>query len=137
MTRQLLVFDVAGAGYAMEASAVQEIVQASAMTRLPGAPDHVAGLLNLRGTLITVVDLARRLGGSSVVVEERSTVIVQSEGRLLGVLVDDVHDVQTLEEEGIAPPGEAHGGIISELGHLNDRVVLLIDVKELVRQTLA
>ena len=140
MSRQLLVFDVAGAGYGIETSAVQEIVPAGVMTRLPGAPRHVAGLLNLRGTLVTVVDLARRLAGASseaAQAAERSTIIVQSGGRLLGLLVDDVHDVQTIEEEGMTAPGDAHGGVVGELGHLGGRVVLLIDVQELVRQTLA
>lgn len=140
----MLVFEVGETSYGLDTSAVQEIVPARTMTRLPGAPEHVTGLLNLRGTLVTVVDLSWLLIGKPSTVDERSTVIVRSGGHFLGLIVDDVHDVHDVDDAHLlavagmtSQSADAGRSITRELGHFEDRVVLLVDVAELVRQTLA
>src|SRR6266550_1296153 len=65
-TRRLLVFEIAGNGYACEMDAFREIVPNQEMTRLPGAPDTVCGLINLRGTIVTVIDGGTALGKPAV-----------------------------------------------------------------------
>ena len=142
MTRRHLVLEGRGTLYGVDTDAVREVVPSRAATRIPGAPPFVRGLLNLRGTLVTVVDLAQRLGGEGASATESSVAVVQaSGGRLLGLLVDDVHEVlEVAEGELSPPPAPARPGeqtLISGLGHFGGRIVLLIDVEELVRQTLA
>ena len=142
MTRRLLVLEGKGTLYGVDTDAVREVVPSRATTRIPGAPPFVRGLLNLRGALVTVVDLAQRLGGEPAAAMESSVAVVQgSGGRLLGLLVDDVHEVQEVGAGELSPPpAPARPGehaIISGLGQFGDRIVLLIDVEELVRQTLA
>jgi purine-binding chemotaxis protein CheW len=124
--------------YAIESKAVREIVPTRSITRLPGAPPHVRGIMNLRGSLIIVVDVAQRLLGTPTRNPEGSTIVVQMGERLLGLGVDDVRDVQFLDvtgPEGV--PYQQHGpGLIRGLGRLGEEVVIVVDVGEIVRQTL-
>ncbi len=134
----LLIIEVAGGLYGVDSTSVREIVPMLPAARLPGAPGHVRGVVNLRGQLLTVVDLGSRLTGSAPADSEGSIVVVVSGDRTLGVLVADVHDVQELqlvptEREVLARAD----GLLTGVGRLSDEVVLVIDIPELVRQTLA
>src|SRR5437762_13835253 len=71
-TRRLLVFDLAGQGYACDMDSFREIVPTLDMTRLPGAPQTVCGLINLRGTIVTVIDGGVALGKRAFNRVERS-----------------------------------------------------------------
>jgi len=135
---RILVVEVGGSLCGLAADQVREIVPVLPATRLPGAPASVKGVVNLRGQLLTVVDLRHRLTAMPVTDPDASTVVVQVDDRALGVLVDDVRDVQVLQ----VVPGEAANvrdaaGLVTGLGRLADEVVLVVDVPELVRQTLA
>ena len=135
---QFLLMELGNGVYAVDSAAVREIVPTRSATRLPGAPPHVRGVMNLRGRLVTVVDLTRRLTGEGVRNAEGSTIVVQSGERVLGLSVDEVRDVQTLEvsgPEGLAYDQRRHG-LIRGLGRLGDEVVIVLDVDEIVRQTL-
>ena len=141
---RLLIVEVRGGFYGIDSTTVREIVAVTGATRLPGAPAHVRGVVNLRGQLLTVVDLGHRLTGEpSVTTDEGgardgSIVVITTSDRVLGVLVEDVHDVQELhvvptEREVLARAD----GLLTGVGRLGDEVVLVIDIPELVRQTLA
>lgn len=130
-----------GRACALAGSAVREIASVPPATRLPGAPAHVPGLVNLRGQLLTVVDLGACLTGVPVAASDASMVVVEAGDKALGVLVDDVHDVQEVQvvptnREALSTSAGAEG-LVSGLGRLGDEVVLVIDVPALVRQTLA
>jgi purine-binding chemotaxis protein CheW len=137
---RLLIVELRGGLYGIDSTTVREIVAVLDATRLPGAPAHVRGVVNLRGQLLTVVDLGHRLTGelSPATEREGSIVVIASSDRVLGVLVEDVHDVQELlvvptEREVLARAD----GLLTGVGRLGDEVVLVIDIPELVRQTLA
>jgi purine-binding chemotaxis protein CheW len=136
---QLLLLELGSGVYGIESVSVREIVVGLAVTRLPGAPPFIRGVMNLRGQLVTVLDLVHRLTGQPARNAEGSTIVVQSGDRLLGLIADDVRDVQVV---GVAmhetlPLEQAGQGLIRALGRLEDAVVILLDVDELVRQTLA
>lgn len=135
---RLLIIELRGGLYGIESTTVREIVAVLDATRLPGAPPHVRGVVNLRGLLITVVDLAQRLTGAPTVGGEGSIVVTSANERTIGILVDDVHDVQDIavvpvEREILARAD----GLLTGVGRLDDEVVLVIDIPELIRQTLA
>jgi purine-binding chemotaxis protein CheW len=137
---RLLIVELRGGLYGIDSTTVREIVTVLEATRLPGAPAHVRGVVNLRGQLLTVVDLGHRLTGEATVATEGegSIVVIASSDRVLGVVVEDVHDVQELlvvptEREVLARAD----GLLTGVGRLGDEVVLVIDIPELVRQTLA
>jgi purine-binding chemotaxis protein CheW len=138
-TVQLLLVDIAGALYGLEASAVREIVPMRRATRLPGAPAHVSGLINLRGQIVTVIDLVRLLSGRHAGDENGSTVVIESNGRLMGVSVDDVHEVQFVgaPELGALPREQLGSGLVRGVGHFGDAIVIVLDVHDIARQSLA
>ena len=137
--RRILLFRVSGRLYGCEIEAVREIIPWRPATRLPGAPAWVCGLINLRGTIVTVLDLAIRLGGEAPARAEGSIVLVEHAGRSAGVAVDEVMDVQPLPDSRIERAGgeHAHGGLVTGIGHLEDgTVVILLDMPTLVKQVL-
>jgi len=135
---RLLIVEVRGDLYGLDAGVVREIVVSPVATRLPGAPPHVKGVVNLRGQLLTVVDVAHRLTGTPTTAAEGSIVVVSSDDRVLGLLVEDVHDVQDVP---VVPADRdmlsRADGLLTGVGRLGDEVVLVVDIPELVRQTLA
>src|SRR4026207_235709 len=134
----LLIVELRGGLYGIDSTTVREIVVVLDATRLPGAPPHVRGVVNLRGQLLTVVDLGHRLTGEPTVAAEGSIVIIASSDRTLGVLVEDVHDVQELQAVPTEREVRARAeGLLTGVGRLGEEVVLVIDIPELVRQTLA
>jgi len=138
VSRPYLIVEGGGALFAVEHALVREIVSARATTRIPGAPPAVRGLLNVRGTLITVVDLATRFGQGGTLAADPSVVIVVTAVRTIGLLVDDVHDVRSFAEDDLLPPtAESDDSAVVGLGHFGDRVVLAVELQELARQTFA
>lgn len=135
---RLLIVELSGGLYGLDGTVVREIVGVLGATRLPGAPAHVRGVVNLRGQLLTLVDLGHRLTGVASTAPEGSIVVITVSDRMLGLLVDDVQDVQNLdvvptEREVLAKAD----GLLTGVGRLGNEVVLVIDIPELVRQTLA
>jgi purine-binding chemotaxis protein CheW len=134
-----LLFRVAGGAYGCDIDAVREIIPYRRATRLPGAPPYVQGLINLRGTIVTVLDLGARLDTSRPAMRDSGGSIILAEHgtRVVGVAVDEVLDVQAIAEEPVdAGTGDARGGLVRGLGHLGDDVVVLIDIHTLVTQVL-
>ena len=99
--RRVLVFAVAGRTRCADVEDVREIVPITATTRLPGAPRYVRGLINLRGTLVTVMDASMCLYGVPADSPEASVLLVERRGRLAGVIVDSVFDIQSLPVEEV------------------------------------
>lgn len=135
---RMLLFEVGGRTYACGIDAVREIIPFRRCTRLPGAPSFVCGLINLRGTITTVLDLAARLDVGVVDRGEGSIVLAEHGGKVVGIGVDLVRDVQPIPPEEIEPAtgDDTRGGIVRGLAHLDDQVVVLLDVPQLVRQAL-
>jgi chemotaxis signal transduction protein len=94
--RRMLVFSIAGRARCAPVEAVREIVPITPTTRLPGAPSYVRGLINLRGTLITVMDATKCLYGVEADDTLASILLVEHRGRVAGVIVDNVFDIQSL-----------------------------------------
>ena len=139
---QLLLLEVGHGVYGLESAAVREVATGASVTRLPGAPAHIRGVMNLRGQLVTVLDLVHLLTGEPARNSDGSTIVVRSGERLLGLVVGDVRDVQTVDVTDAVrgdtlPLAQAARGLIRGLGRLEDAIVILLDVDELVRQTLA
>jgi len=138
---RFLLFGVAGRLCACDLDTVREIVPARAATRLPGAPDWVRGLINLRGTLVTVVDLALRFGAGAAADGSRSIIVVEASGKSFGIGVDEVRDVQAIADDALeaVDAQRAAGGIVRGLAHVGAsgaETALVVDVREIVRQAL-
>ena len=139
-TRTLL-FRVGARVYGCDIDCVREIIPWRRATRLPGAPAHVQGLVNLRGTIVTVLDLAARLEPDAPPLDEasaaRSIILVEHGSRVVGAAVDEVMDVQEIAPEPVEEAsGGARGGLVRGLGHLAGEVVVLLDIHMLITQVL-
>jgi purine-binding chemotaxis protein CheW len=133
-----LLFRVGERTYGCDIDAVREIIPYRRATRLPGAPAFVQGLTNLRGTIVTVLDLGVRLDPAREPVREGSIILAQHGTRTVGVAVDEVMDVQAMEEEPVDTGAgvESRGGLVRGLGHLGDDIVALIEIHLLITQVL-
>ena len=132
-----LLFRVAERVYGCDIDAVREIIPYRRATRLPGAPPWVQGLINVRGTIVTVLDLGQRLDAMRAPVRDGSIILATQGARVVGVAVDEVMDVQAIVSEPIeARGGDGAQGLVSGLGHLNGGVVVLVSIHVLVTQVL-
>jgi purine-binding chemotaxis protein CheW len=102
--RELIAFRIGEQEFCVDIMTVREIRGFAAATPLPHAPNFVVGVINLRGTVLPIVDLAARLGFGATVPTARSVVIVVRIGRqLVGLLVDAVSDILTVTDDLLQP----------------------------------
>jgi purine-binding chemotaxis protein CheW len=106
---RLLLFRSGGQVFAVDAGAVREVLPAMPSTRIPGAPAAVRGLVNVRGTLVTIVDAAQAIGlGSTPPGSAGMFVLVEQRSRPVGLAVDEVLDLVSVDGaalDGDPPPG--------------------------------
>lgn len=134
---RLVVFRLGTLICAAPAASVREVIASSAPTRIPGARASVVGLMNVRGTLLTVVDGRILLGAPA---EPTDSVIVLQQGeRMVGLMVDEVLDLADVAEESLSA-GEALPGVdprlVQAVGHHADRVFALLDPAALIAPVL-
>ena len=138
MSAAYVTLAVDGDVYAVAAASVGEIVLLQPLTRIPAMPPCVRGLMNLRGTVIPVIDLARQLGIGETAIGAQTCVAVvdvaDSDGfrSLMGVIADEVRDVVMLDE-GSIDPAPAFGTRVNQaylagVTRIDDRYVLVLDL---------
>jgi chemotaxis signal transduction protein len=134
-----LLAQAAGQLVAFPLEAVREIIPPQAMTRLPGAGPWVLGLLNLRGLVLTVVDLTVRFGGDFLAGESPSIIVLEVEGRTFGVQVAMVSAVSNSRNGAEEPVDEARSaeGLVRGLVDVAGGTALVIDVTALQHAALA
>lgn len=130
--RQLCTFTLAGQCFGVDVERVQEVMRPQRTTRVPLAPPEVAGLINLRGQIVTALDLRRRLGFDER--PERSepmNVVVRSAGEPVSLLVDQIGDVVDVDDSTFEPPPDTLAASAREMvlgAHkLPDRLLLVLD----------
>ncbi|MEM7751826.1 MAG: chemotaxis protein CheW [Pseudomonadota bacterium] len=131
---EFLSFTIGDAEYSVEIMSVREIRGWTRTTSLPHAPRFVRGVINLRGTVLPVVDLAMRLGLEETPPEERNVIIVVDIGtRAMGLRVDAVSDILSFTRDQLQPPpdviGSSSAAFVKALTVLDDRVVRLLDLE--------
>jgi purine-binding chemotaxis protein CheW len=132
--RELITFRVAEQLYSVDIMSVREIRGWTAATPLPQSPSFVRGVINLRGTVLPIVDMAARLGLADAEPTQRHVIIVVwIDGQLVGLLVDAVCDIITIDEDALqATPDvacETVHGFVQGLLTVDDRLVSLVDLK--------
>lgn len=133
---RLLLFGVRGRRFACELASVREIVPFGLLTRLPGAPPAVAGVSNVRGSVITVVDLGVRLADGPVDRTEGAVLLLEHAGKVLGAGVDDLRDVVVPEGGLSAVAGGGAAGVVCGVVTTAHGAAEVLDPAALVRETL-
>jgi purine-binding chemotaxis protein CheW len=137
-TRRLLVFEVGGSAFACEMESFREIVPNQAMTRLPGAPSAVCGLMNLRGTIVTVLDGGIAMGKPAYVRSGGLILLADYLERWIGVGVDDVRDIQDVPIDQFSSANAEEASQLGIIGavEIEGRRVLVLDIKAVVEQVI-
>ncbi|MDR1560208.1 MAG: chemotaxis protein CheW [Clostridiales bacterium] len=125
--------------YGLEISAVKEIIEMVPITRIPDSPEYVKGIINLRGDIIGVLDVRKRFSKNPKAYDEQTCIIVVEYGEFtLGLIVDSVNEVMTIEEANISVPPNAklnhYNQYIRNIGQVEHGVVLLLDLDKLLQQ---
>ncbi|MCL5958630.1 MAG: chemotaxis protein CheW [Chloroflexi bacterium] len=134
---QLVVFDLGDEVYGVDISRVQEIIRMQTITQVPGAPHFVEGVINLRGKIIPVIDLHRRFGLPSAVADKASRiVVVETQGHVLGMIVDAVSEVLRIPVDCVEPPSPIVAGIDSDyiraIAKLEGRLIILLQLDKVL-----
>jgi purine-binding chemotaxis protein CheW len=132
-----VLFTVAGAQYVIPAADVLHMESYSGATPVPGAPAHVAGLIQVRGRVLPVVDVRARFGLPAEGAAAGARVVVVQDGtRAVGLLVDGAREVINLPAERFQPPPEmvsgGGGAFVTAVAQAGDRLLMLIDHKKVI-----
>ncbi len=135
--RQFCTFFVDGLFFGVELRKVQELIRYQKITRVPLASPVVRGLINLRGQIITAIDLRRRLDLNERPADQLSmNVVVRTSDGVVSLLVDEIEDIVEVEEDTFEPPPETLKGVARELIRgaykLKNRLLLVLDSEKAV-----
>ena len=138
MNRELHIvgFRVGRETYGVPITALREIVRVPEITAVPDAPEHVEGVINLRGKIIPIVDLRKRLGFEGKSYDKSTRIIViELDGMVLGFIVDSVSEVLRISDSTVEPPPSLVAGVESDyiegVGKLNNRLLILLELKKI------
>ncbi|MGA8491865.1 MAG: chemotaxis protein CheW [Terriglobales bacterium] len=134
-TSQFCTFYLDKLLFGVELKGVQEVIRSLDLTKVPLAPEVVSGLINLRGQIVTAVDLRRRLELEPAPPDVLPmNVVVRSEDGAVSLLVDEIGDVVEVDESSFEPPPETLRGsvraMIVGVHKLNDRLMHVLDIEK-------
>jgi purine-binding chemotaxis protein CheW len=139
MSRELHIvgFQVGRETYGVPITSLHEIVRVPEITAVPDAPDYLEGVINLRGKIVSVMDLRKRFGNKQVALKKQNRIlVVEHGGRLAGLIVDSATEVLKIPSDAVEPPPTAFqdGGLncVTGLGKVAGRLVVLLDMNKLL-----
>jgi purine-binding chemotaxis protein CheW len=135
---QLVCFELGQEEYGVGIQFVKEIIRKPEITKLPNAPQFILGVINLRGQILPIISLHQRFHLPQPDDDETKIVVVECGGLLVGMEVDEVSEVLTLDGERIsaAPPlaTTINSSFIQGVGKLDDRLLIILDVERILTE---
>lgn len=139
MSRELHIvgFQVGRETYGVPISSLHEIVRVPEITAVPDAPDYLEGVINLRGKIVSVMDLRKRFGETQASLNKQNRIlVVEHGGKLAGLIVDSASEVLKIPADAVEPPPAVfqEGGLncVTGLGKVPGRLVVLLDMSKLL-----
>jgi purine-binding chemotaxis protein CheW len=139
MSRELHIvgFKVGRETYGVPITSLHEIVRVPDITAVPDAPDYLEGVINLRGKIVSVMDLRKRFGDHQATIRKQNRIlVVEHAGRLAGLIVDSASEVLKIPADAVEPPPAVFqdGGLncVTGLGKVGGRLVVLLDMSKLL-----
>lgn len=131
-SRQLVVFSIADEIYGVDIHQVKEIIRVPEITRVPRTPDFVEGVVNLRGSVIPVLDLRKRFGfASGEASSDQRIVVMEVANQTVGMIVDSVSEVLQVDVEEVEAPSpyvvSVDSQYIAGIVKLDERLIILLD----------
>ncbi|MEA5097043.1 MAG: chemotaxis protein CheW [Burkholderiaceae bacterium] len=135
--REFLAFTLGREEYGIDILKVQEIRGYESVTRIANAPEFIKGVVNLRGTIVPIVDMRIKFKLGEPAYDQFTVVIILNiAGRVVGMVVDSVSDVTTLSPEQIKPAPEMstvfNSNYLMGLGTVDERMLILVDIDQLM-----
>lgn len=130
---QIVVFKLGEEFFGVETLNVQNISDMMEITKVPNAPSYIKGLINLRGNIISLLDLNLLLENNHLTSEQSNVIILDIESEQIGITVDFVQEVIELEENTMQKLDSSKGqGYIKGILNLEDKIVTIIDINKLL-----
>ena len=136
---QLVGFRIGKETFGVPIHLVHEIVRLPEITAVPDAPDYIEGVINLRGKIVSIVDLRKRFGETRIEASRKNRILVaEIESKMVGLIVDAASEVIRLPESEIEAPPEVFEDnevkYVTGVGKLNGRLVILIDLTKILQK---
>lgn len=135
--QQYLTFILAGEEYGVDILRVQEIKGWDTVTQIPNTPEYIRGVINLRGTIVPIIDMRSRFGLEDLGYGPTTVVIVlkvnsEDKSRIMGIVVDGVSDVYNMPDEEIKPSPDFGSAVdtdfVKGLATVNEKMVIVLDI---------
>ncbi|MBA2846812.1 chemotaxis protein CheW [Methanococcus maripaludis] len=137
---KVVVFKLASNEYCLRVTGVREVLKLQDITSIPNTPDYIVGVTNIRGEIMPIIDLRRKLnlfedlGDEGI--DEKLVMVVEIDGVPIGILVDSVSDVMQISAEQIEDiegiKKNASGEYIEGIAKIGNRLIIILDIKNLI-----
>ena len=136
--QQLVAFHLAGETYGVDIAMINEIIRMSEITAIPRTPPEVEGIINLRGKIVPIVDLRRRMGLPPLARTSATRIIVLAfDEHIVGIIVDRVEGVVRLSDSDIEQPSQLitlrEQDYVRAVGKTGDQLVILLNIQKVLR----
>ncbi len=139
--QQYLTFMLSGETYAIGILGIKEIIEYGQLTEVPNMPSFIRGVINLRGAVVPVVDLAARFNKGTTALTRRTCIVIievisANEQQVIGVMVDAVNEVLEISPSEIEPPpsfgAKIRADFIAGMGKVDGRFIIMLDVDKVL-----
>jgi purine-binding chemotaxis protein CheW len=139
--QQYLTFTVSGEAFAIPIASIREIIEYRVPTDVPMMPPFIRGVINLRGRVVPVIDLAVRFGREKAAVSKRTCIVIleirqQEAEQEMGVVVDAVSAVVDIADSDIEPPpsfgSRLRADFISGMGKINEKFIIILNIDHVI-----
>ena len=135
----LVGFRIGKETFGVPIALVREIVRVPEITAVPDAPDYIEGVINLRGKIVSIVDLRKRFGEKEITRHKKNRILVaEVEGKMVGLVVDAASEVLKLPSGDVEDPPnvfeEGELNYVTGVGKLKDRLIILIELNKVLQK---
>lgn len=135
----LVGFKIGKETFGVPIGLVHEIVRVPEITAVPDAPDYIEGVINLRGKIVSIIDLRKRFGEKEIHRNKKNRILVaEVEGKLVGLVVDAASEVLKMPHGDIEDPPnvfeEGELNYVTGVGKLKDRLIILIELTKILQK---
>ena len=135
----LVGFKIGKETFGVPIALVHEIVRVPEITAVPDAPDYIEGVINLRGKIVSIVDLRKRFGEKDITRNKKNRILVaEVEGKMVGLVVDAASEVLKMPHGDVEDPPkvfeEGELNYVTGVGKLKDRLIILIELNKILQK---